>query len=68
MKDKNGKEIKEGQTIYRIIENGAAPLGTEYLVVLRKWEQEDENESLVALRPGVGELITQARAKEYEII
>lgn len=69
MKDTNGTEIKEGQTLRRIIDSGGGRKGQTYTVVLKKWSEEDEQHSLVADGGFIKELLSvRDTAEEYEVI
>ena len=67
MKDSKGQQIKEGQTLKRIVDGMAVDAGHEYTVILRKWNDTDDTAALIADGGFVKEMLSVELAKEFEV-
>ena len=70
LKDANGSPISEGDTLYLIEDDRGAKAGSKFVVWKRKWEDDDEELSLVAtIQPSkfLTALLTEESAKKYRV-
>lgn len=66
--DSQGTQIKPGDTLERVVDGKAVYKGQKYTVVQRKWNEDDEHESLVAETEFINELLWPGRALEYRVV
>ena len=66
--DANGKQIKDGNNLERIIDSPAAYAGQKYRAEQYKWDETDDEESLVANAVYIKTRLNAENAKEFKII
>lgn len=68
MQDSVGNDLKDGQTVERVVAGRVTPVGYQSTIVVRKWNESDTSESIVADGGFIQEKLSPARAKEFKVI